>query len=181
MGNKVSVKIYGQEYVISGETSRESIISVADYVDTKMHEISRAAVGASVASIAVLAAVNIADELLTLQKENEKLLQEKDSAEKDAQHYVELWDKAKEDAMQYRTDISNMSSQQDELRRSLNEKENELSELKDSSKGDSLPADAAAELEELRNKCKELEDSFFDLEMENIKLKSEVERQKRTV
>ena len=38
--NRVKVKIYGQEYVIAGEKSREEIIQVAAHVDTKMHEIA---------------------------------------------------------------------------------------------------------------------------------------------
>ncbi|MBQ3520877.1 MAG: cell division protein ZapA, partial [Firmicutes bacterium] len=36
--NRVKVKIYGQEYVIAGEMSREDIIKVAAYVDNKMME-----------------------------------------------------------------------------------------------------------------------------------------------
>ena len=39
--NKVKVKIYGQEYTISGERDEQTIIEIAEYVDTKMREISR--------------------------------------------------------------------------------------------------------------------------------------------
>ena len=39
--NKVKVRIYGQEYTISGERDEETIIEIADYVDGKMREISR--------------------------------------------------------------------------------------------------------------------------------------------
>ena len=49
--NKVSVKIYGQEYVISGQKSRDHIIRVADYVDNKMHEIAGAAPSCWTASL----------------------------------------------------------------------------------------------------------------------------------
>ena len=38
--NKVKVKIYGQEYVISGAKSREEIIQVAAHVDVRMQEIA---------------------------------------------------------------------------------------------------------------------------------------------
>ncbi len=181
--NKVSVKIYGQEYVISGESSRENIIRVADYVDMKMHEIAGAAVGASLASVATLTAVNIADEFFTAKEKVEELTAAKNAAEKDAKHYVELWDEAKQSTMQYKTDFSNMTAQKDELMRSLNEKENELNELKESTRQaeENERSSKAAEIEELRAKCKELENSFFDLQMENIRLKSEVERYKRTV
>lgn len=180
-GNRVSVKIYGQEYVISGESSREHIIKVADCVDTKMHEIGKAATGASVASIAVLTAVNIADDYFsTLEKLSE---QEKMTAqmEKDAKHYVELWEEAKKNFVQYKNDASDMSRQKDELMRSLSEKELEIQSLRGEAKeATERTAEASAkEIEELTAKCKELEQNFFDLQMENIRLKSEVERYKR--
>ena len=59
--NRVKVKIYGQEYVIAGEKSREEIIQVAAHVDTKMHEIAELtkSSGAAPSNIAVLSAVNI--------------------------------------------------------------------------------------------------------------------------
>ena len=38
--NKVKVKIYGQEYVIAGEKSKEEIIQVAAHVDMKMQEVT---------------------------------------------------------------------------------------------------------------------------------------------
>ena len=60
--NTVAVRIYGQEYNISGEASRDHIMRVADYVDSKMQEIGEAVVNASNTGVAVLAAVNIADE-----------------------------------------------------------------------------------------------------------------------
>ena len=41
----VSVKIYGQEYTVSGDKSREYIIKVADYVDQNMREIAAVAAG----------------------------------------------------------------------------------------------------------------------------------------
>lgn len=179
--SRVSVKIYGQEYVISGETSREHIIQVADYVDNKMHEIGQAAVGAPVVSLAVLSAVNITDELFTLREENENLANQKAQAEKDAEHYVQLWDEAKKNYMQYKEESSMASTQKEELIRSLHEKEHEIEELKGSAREAEATANqnALAEVEELKAKCKELENSFFDLQMENIRLKSEVERARR--
>lgn len=181
--NKVSVKIYGQEYVISGDASREHIITVADYVDTKMSEISDAAPGASVASLAVLSAVNISDEYFNLKQECEILRTQRDQARQDAEHYVQLWDEAKLNYMQYKEDASTASAQKDELIRALNEKSHEVEMLKGSAHEAEVRAteSASAEIEELRAKCKELETNFFDLQMENIKLKSEIERSKRTL
>ena len=54
--NKVKVKIYGQEYVIAGEKTKEEIIQVAAHVDMKMQEVTEAAKAAGVvpSNIAVL-------------------------------------------------------------------------------------------------------------------------------
>ena len=84
--NKVSVKIYGQEYVISGEKSREQIVKVAAYVDGRMHEIASAASSCSVTDLAVLSAVNIADESFDSKEEVEELKKLNVQLEKDAQH-----------------------------------------------------------------------------------------------
>ena len=39
--NRVQVKIYGQEYTISGELPRGHIIKVADHVDRSMHKLAK--------------------------------------------------------------------------------------------------------------------------------------------
>jgi cell division protein ZapA (FtsZ GTPase activity inhibitor) len=60
--NKVTVRIYGQDYTITGEKSQAYIERVAQHVDEVMSAISDAVGGASASSLAVLTAVNIADE-----------------------------------------------------------------------------------------------------------------------
>ena len=62
--NKVKVKIYGQEYTIAGDMSKEEIIQVAAHVDMKMQEITEAAkaAGAVPGNVAILSAINIASE-----------------------------------------------------------------------------------------------------------------------
>lgn len=180
-GNRVSVKIYGQEYVISGEKTREHIIKVADYVDTKMHEIAQAVRGANSVTVAVLTSVNIADDYFELQNELEDQRQLTAQMEKDAKHYVELWDEAKKSFMHYKEEASELSRQKDEMLRSLNEKELELQSVKNEAREASEKASSNYEMEigELSAKCKELENNFFDLQMENIKLKSDLEKYKR--
>ena len=86
--NIVKVKIYGQEYTISGEMSKEEIIQVAAHVDMKMQEISEAAkaVGASPGNIAVLSAVNIASEYFKALEDMEEIKRLNVQLEKDSQH-----------------------------------------------------------------------------------------------
>jgi len=93
--NKVSVKIYGQEYTIAGNSSREHIMKVADYVNTKMHEIAKALPAGSISSLAVLSAVNVADDYFTALGMINGFKSQNEQLEKDSKHYVQLWDEAK--------------------------------------------------------------------------------------
>ena len=119
--NKVKVKIYGQEYVIAGEKTKEEIIQVAAHVDMKMQEVTEAAKAAGVvpSNIAVLSAVNIASEYFQVLEEMEELKRMNIQLEKDAQHYVQLWDESKKNYMDYKEETQAIVLQKDELLRQL--------------------------------------------------------------
>jgi len=70
--NVVHTTILNEEYTLSSDQPREKVTVVADYVNRKMMEIYRKLPLASYKKIAVLAALNIAEELF--------LLREKESA-----------------------------------------------------------------------------------------------------
>lgn len=72
---RVQVKIGGFEYTIMGANSEEHIHRVALYIDKKINEITRANNRLSTSMAAVLTAVNVADECLSI-KQNEKKLGE---------------------------------------------------------------------------------------------------------
>jgi cell division protein ZapA len=59
----VTVTIFGQEYTLRGDAEAEYVQKVAAYVDRKMREVGDNSQLASTAKVAILAAVNIADEL----------------------------------------------------------------------------------------------------------------------
>jgi len=59
-----SVQIFGQEYKIRGFEDRSYVERVAGYVDEKMKELARNSSSLPQERLAVLAALNIADELL---------------------------------------------------------------------------------------------------------------------
>ncbi len=61
--NKAIVKIYGQEYAIVSDKDREYIQRLSNYVDDKMREISGKNKKLSTAMVAVLAALNMSEEL----------------------------------------------------------------------------------------------------------------------
>lgn len=61
--NVVQVQIFGHHYTIRGEADQEYILGVASYVDRKMREITEKLPVASLSKVAILASLNIADEL----------------------------------------------------------------------------------------------------------------------
>ncbi len=141
---KVKVRIYGQEYTIVGEKSEEEILEIASYVNDKMHEIGKNSFLGSATSLAVLSAVNITDEMLSERNELQQLRSKNEELKNDVKKYVNLWDEAKKNLIRHRA---------------------ELEEIR-------LKANSDSRLQDLERRYKELESSFFDLQMENIKLKS---------
>ena len=180
--NKVKVKIYGQEYTIAGEMSKEEIIQVAAHVDMKMQEISEAAkaAGAVPGNIAILSAINIASEYFKTLDDMEEIKRLNIRLEKDAQHYVQLWDEAKKSYSDYKEETMQMQQQKEELMEGIRQRDNEISRLKESVEAAREQAQSGMEevVSEIENKCRELENSFFDLQMENLQLKKELEKYK---
>ncbi|MGI6225789.1 MAG: cell division protein ZapA, partial [Peptococcales bacterium] len=80
MGNssqkkRVQVEIFDDNYIVKGNAEDKHILEVADYVDQKMKAISQRNPHLSIKQIAVLTALNIADELYKLQDDYDKILQ----------------------------------------------------------------------------------------------------------
>ena len=61
--NSTTVQIMGREYKIKGFADKDYIIKVAEYVNDKMKELSKSSSFPSHDRLAILAALNIADEL----------------------------------------------------------------------------------------------------------------------
>ena len=61
--NVVQVQICGHSYTIKGEADQAYILGVAAYVDQKMREVMDKLPVASPSKVAILASLNIADEL----------------------------------------------------------------------------------------------------------------------
>jgi len=71
---KTVVRIAGKEYTLIADLPEEYIHKVAIYVDKKMSEVSRRRSDLSTAMAAVMAAVNIADEVMELRGEKETFM-----------------------------------------------------------------------------------------------------------
>ncbi len=67
------VEIFGSKYRVGGEVDSEAYIKeLAQFLDQKMREVSRSTQTMSSTKVAVLAALNIADELLSLRSSTER-------------------------------------------------------------------------------------------------------------
>jgi cell division protein ZapA len=181
MGNKVKVKIYGQEYTITGDKSEEQIIKIAEYVNSKMHEIERYVVSGQISNVAVLAAVNVADDYFNMKNSILELKKEKERLEKDVSHFQKMWEDAKRNFLQYKEDAQSASQNKDKLKTMLDEKEKKIEALTKQLEeaGKNAKKEGVAEIKKLEEKIKDVEHNYFDLQMENVQLKSELERQKR--
>ena len=71
----LEIEIYGQRYEIrvKGEEDEKYIGHLTSLVDQKMHEVAVKSKSSDTTKIAVLAALNIADELLLVQKKLDQL------------------------------------------------------------------------------------------------------------
>ncbi len=70
----VKVNIFGEDYPIKGDTDAFYIQEVAKYVDQKMKEVSEKLSNKLPLRVAVLAAMNITDELFKEREDKEKKL-----------------------------------------------------------------------------------------------------------
>ena len=65
------ITIYGKTYSLKSSSSEVSVEEAAAYVDAKMHELAGAGKNPPSLDLAVLAALNIAQESLQLQKQTQ--------------------------------------------------------------------------------------------------------------
>lgn len=69
----VRVQIFGSEYQIASHKDAEHTREVARYIDRRMREVANSLSLRSVSKIAVLTAVNLADELFKVQDEGQQM------------------------------------------------------------------------------------------------------------
>jgi cell division protein ZapA len=200
---RVSVKIYGQEYTITGDKPGAYMVRVAAYVDEKMKQLSGVLPNGSVSELASLAAVNIADELFTNESGVSEVKSRNEQLENDTHHYISLWEEAKKSFLHYKDEAQNLHGENDELQgrfdamrdeaermtslsRALEDRVNVLEGEKESRIAELLSRETERDslserIRELESKNREIESGFFDLQMENIQLKGEIERYRRMV
>ena len=146
--NKVSITINGQEYKISGDRSEEDIRRIAAMVDERVKAIKEAT-NMPLVDVAVLAALNMGEEFLDV----EKTVKDAEARSLDAHKEVER------------------------LRELLNqEKENTLHGQNSAAALEDQMKSYEEEVARLKTKVAEYENNFFDLQMQNIKLKNDLDK-----
>ena len=71
--SKVTVEIFGETYPLKGDAEPENIMKVATYLDERMRETAFSNPRMPIMMVAILAALNIADEYLRLQNDYQQL------------------------------------------------------------------------------------------------------------
>ncbi len=88
--NLARVSIFGHEYTVKAPADSTYIKDIAEYVDTKMREVQEGMPDIqSTERIAILAAMNISDELFTINKNSENFTSE---VENKVQSLIEIID-----------------------------------------------------------------------------------------
>ena len=82
MKKALDVEILGQKFTISSDAEEGYMLKVADYVDGKMQELMQASKPVAKTNVAMLAALNIADEFHRLKDSHEAILNRLDQLSK---------------------------------------------------------------------------------------------------
>jgi cell division protein ZapA len=195
--SKVTVKIYGQDYTFASSRQRDRIISVANHVDEVIKGLVEQGADGSVARLSMLAAINITEELFSERDSNAESDRDKEQLKKDIIHFQQLWEEAKRSHLQYKDDAKTMQEQKDVLQEKLNAKsievdnlirnaeeregvikrlESDLERANEKLKNASNMSEEGSELiRDLKEKLKEIEGNYFELQMENIQMKGDLE------
>ena len=196
--NKVTVKIYGQEYTFASAKSRDRMVAIAGHVNDMLESLVNQGADGSIARLAMLAAINIAEQLFEGRDALTESEREKDELRKEISHFQQLWDEAKRSHLQYKDDAKELQEQKEVLQEKLNAKSIEAdSLLRDSEERGKVVSQLEIELamandklrnandqseeggeliRELKEKLKEIEGNYFELQMENIQMKGDLDR-----
>ena len=150
--NRADVVICGSNYVLSSEKSEERIKEIAKYVDEELRITSKALNVNPNYRAAVLTALNITEKLMDNTDMILKLQTENYQLDNDVKHYIQLWEQTKKQV----TDLKEKMSTEVDRQSQNNEDQKKLQE-----------------------KLVEMENAYFDLQMENVNLKNELKSIKR--
>lgn len=83
------IKVFGQTFSVKSDADEEHIKAVANYVNEKMEEILKKTRSVSTLNVAILTALNIADDLLKERQERIAIIKEIETKSKDLAEKIE--------------------------------------------------------------------------------------------
>jgi cell division protein ZapA len=86
----VEIKVFGQTYTVKTDAEEEYIKEVAKYVNEKMEEVLKKTKTVSTLNVAILTALNIADDLIKEKEKRKALLQEIETKSKDLVEKIDV-------------------------------------------------------------------------------------------
>ncbi|HOG08066.1 MAG: cell division protein ZapA [Syntrophales bacterium] len=85
---RFDIKILGQELSVSSDSGDEHVAKVVGYVTERVEEIGRTAGKATTLNVAILTALNIADEYFKLKGENERIVKQLEARSENLIHLI---------------------------------------------------------------------------------------------
>lgn len=150
--NRADVSICGANYVLSGEKSVERIQEIAMFVDEELRRTSRQLNSNPNYKSAVLTALNITEKLMDNSDMMVKLQAENLQLDNDVKHYISMWEQAKKQVSDLKSKMSTEVNKQTQ---------------------------SNEDFKKLQDKLTEMENAYFDLQMENVNLKNEIKSIRR--
>jgi len=86
----VEIKVFGQTYTVKTDAEEDYIQEVARFVNEKMDEVLKKTKSVSTLNVAILTALNIADDLLKERERKSALLREVETKSKDLVERIEI-------------------------------------------------------------------------------------------
>ncbi len=86
----VEIKVFGQTYTVKTDAEEDYIQEVAKYVNEKMEEILKKTKSVSTLNVAILTALNIADDLLREKEKRTALLREVGAKSKELVEKIDM-------------------------------------------------------------------------------------------
>jgi len=92
----VEIKVFGQTYTVKTDAEEDYIREVAKYVNEKMEEILKKTKSVSTLNVAILTALNVADDLLREKEKRTTLVREVEAKSRDLVEKIDInigdWD-----------------------------------------------------------------------------------------
>ena len=86
----IEIKVFGQTYTVKSDAEEDHVQAVAQYVNEKMDEDLKKTRSVSTLNVAILTALNIADDLLKERGKRMALLREVEAKSKDLAEKIEI-------------------------------------------------------------------------------------------